>query len=301
MNLVLRSSSMASSVTLSRAPVTSPPGWPALFTRMSIRPNAATVASMRASTRSARRTSVTRGTIRRPVSWASSLAASSRTSWVRAQMATSAPSRASSSATALPIPLLPPVINATFPPSSRSMLSSLRPSPSTWRAAPRVVGGGSRGQGHGTEGGAFDYHALAQTSRSSRPGSGSAALRQAQGEREIPVGAVPTSADSGRASSLDRDILKRDGQQSNGPGAMADVGRAAPDAMLQSICSCDAGVAQFGRVPAFQAGRRGFESHPPLQRLHSLVGATLNGPVTISWSSVPGPAVAQAPGSAKHR
>ena len=63
----------------------------------------------------------------RPVSAEISAAAASRSAFVRAARATSTPSRANSSAIALPMPLLPPVTMATLPSSSISILILLTP------------------------------------------------------------------------------------------------------------------------------------------------------------------------------
>ncbi len=67
-------------------------------------------------------TSATSGMMRRPVSDASSFAVASSVSFVRATMATSAPSRASSREMALPMPRLPPVTMARLSRSPRSMM-----------------------------------------------------------------------------------------------------------------------------------------------------------------------------------
>jgi hypothetical protein len=120
---------MSSSRTFASAsasgPRTMPPGVEALFTSTSTRPKAARVASTRWDTDSELIVSATIGTMRRPVSWASALAVSSRGWRCRAQTATSTPSDASSRAIARPMPLLPPVTIATRPASPRSMGSLL--------------------------------------------------------------------------------------------------------------------------------------------------------------------------------
>ncbi len=64
--------------------------------------------------------------MRCPVSPASSFAAASSVSFVRATITTSAPSRASSRAIALPMPRLPPVTIACLPFRPRSIATSLR-------------------------------------------------------------------------------------------------------------------------------------------------------------------------------
>src|SRR5215831_5399241 len=120
------SSSKASSLASARAPRTKLPGVAALLTRMSTRPRVTTVVSTMQRTDSQLVVSVGTGRMRRPVSCSSSPAASSSTSRCLAQMATSTPSFASSRAMALPTPLLAPVMTATLPVNSRSMLQLLR-------------------------------------------------------------------------------------------------------------------------------------------------------------------------------
>src|SRR5215510_13882965 len=118
----LKSWIKSSSTTLSIGPVAvaEPPGGEPLFTRMCSPPSCAAAWATILSTCSLLVTSVAMGMTRRPVSAANSCAASSSGPFERAQIATSAPSRASSSAMALPTPRLPPVTIATRPASSRS-------------------------------------------------------------------------------------------------------------------------------------------------------------------------------------
>src|SRR5437016_8600814 len=100
---------------------------PALFTRMSIPPNRATVAATKASTSGPCVTSVAIARMSAPVVfWIASTARSS-TSFRRAHTATFAPLLANRSTQARPSPSLPPVTIATLPaiPSSRtSMIAS---------------------------------------------------------------------------------------------------------------------------------------------------------------------------------
>src|SRR3954452_11362916 len=105
--LVAISASQASSsisTTEPRAP------YPALLTRISIRPWRAAAAATPAVTSAARETSITTAVARSPISRATrSTAAPSRSA-----MTTSAPSAANSEAVARPMPLAPPVIRATL-------------------------------------------------------------------------------------------------------------------------------------------------------------------------------------------
>ena len=95
--------------------VAEPPGGEPLFTRMWRPPSCAAAWATMASTCALLVTSAASGITRRPVSAASSFAAASSVSLVRATMATSTPSRASSRAMALPMPRLPPVTIARLP------------------------------------------------------------------------------------------------------------------------------------------------------------------------------------------
>src|SRR6266446_7976181 len=119
---VLISSNKSSSLASARAPRTRPPGVAALFTRISTLPRVTTVVSTMRRTDSQLVVSVGTGRMRRPVSCSSSPAASSSASRCLAQMATSTPSFASSRAMALPTPRLAPVMTATLPVNSRSIL-----------------------------------------------------------------------------------------------------------------------------------------------------------------------------------
>src|SRR5215468_2901585 len=105
----------------SRLSSTPPGAEPALFTRMSMRPKcrAAPCTKVSASSRRVRSAGIARTL--RPDSRRISSAVASSTSLRRAQIATSAPSRARTRAMPLPIPRLPPVTSATLPPSWRSM------------------------------------------------------------------------------------------------------------------------------------------------------------------------------------
>ena len=98
-----------------------PIGWAAELTRMSMPPRASVASATPWRTDSSDPVSITTGTMRRPVAAASSAAVASRSARVRAAMATSHPSAARARATALPMPLLPPVTSARFPSSCRSM------------------------------------------------------------------------------------------------------------------------------------------------------------------------------------
>lgn len=98
-----------------------PPGWAAQFTRMSTPLSSAMALSTIALTDSSEPVSHGIAMTRPPVSAASSLALASRSLGLRATTATLTPSAASSRATALPMPRLPPVTMALFPLSSRSM------------------------------------------------------------------------------------------------------------------------------------------------------------------------------------
>src|SRR5690348_14012049 len=107
----------SSSTTLSMGPVAvaEPPGAEPLLIRMWRPPSASAARATIASTWARLVTSATRAITRRPVSVASSRAAASSRSLVRATSATSTPSRASSRAMALPMPRLPPVTIARLP------------------------------------------------------------------------------------------------------------------------------------------------------------------------------------------
>src|SRR5262245_33674740 len=118
----------------------SPPGAaPALFTRMPLRPKCLTVASTIFCTSASRVRSPATANPPPPVVLLSSVAAASSSARVRAQMATFARSSASPRATALPMPLLPPVTSATLPCNPRSMLAEAKQSTSDCqrRASPR--------------------------------------------------------------------------------------------------------------------------------------------------------------------
>src|SRR2546428_1583876 len=100
----------------------SPPGAaPALLTRTSIRPKRETVASTIRWTSSGRGGSPGAPNPSAPVALASSWAASSSEALLGAQIATRPPSWARPRATALPMPLLPPVTSATCPFKPRSI------------------------------------------------------------------------------------------------------------------------------------------------------------------------------------
>src|SRR6266571_58024 len=121
--LTLKSCRRSSSTTVSMGPVAvaEPPGGEPLFTRMCRPPSCVAAWATMASTCARLVTSATSGMTRRLVSAASSRAAASSVSFVRATIATSAPSRASSRAIALPMPRLPPVTIAHLPSSPRSI------------------------------------------------------------------------------------------------------------------------------------------------------------------------------------
>src|SRR2546426_6757024 len=125
----LKSSSRSSSTTLSMGPVAvaEPPGAEPLLTRMCSPPSWLAAWATMASTCARLVTSAAGGMTRAPVSVLSSLAAASNRSLVRATMATSTPSRASSRAMALPMPRLPPVTIACLPRSPRSIADLLLP------------------------------------------------------------------------------------------------------------------------------------------------------------------------------
>src|SRR5215475_4214149 len=112
----------------------SPPGeLPAQVTRMSIFPSRASVASTQRRTPAMTLMSPAMGTMVLPVAAVICFAVVSSGSAVRAVMTTSAPSRARSSATARPMPLLAPVTKATLPPSSRSNAYRSRWPTGSWR------------------------------------------------------------------------------------------------------------------------------------------------------------------------
>src|SRR6185295_10207240 len=98
-----------------------PPGGEPELTRIWSPPSCAAACATMPSTWVRLVTSAGMAMTRRPVSVASSPAAASSTSLVRDTIATSAPSRASSRAMALPMPRLPPVTMAFLPLSPRSM------------------------------------------------------------------------------------------------------------------------------------------------------------------------------------
>src|SRR5690349_8845899 len=118
MNLSCRPCCHASSSRLSSTP---PGAEPALFTRMSMRPKCRAAPCTKVSASSRRVRSAGIASTRRPDSRPISSAVVSSTSLRRAQIATSAPSRASTRAMPLPMPRLPPVTSATLPPSFRSI------------------------------------------------------------------------------------------------------------------------------------------------------------------------------------
>jgi len=97
---------------------------PALLTRMSSRPKAASVSATTRSQSAALLTSACTGATRPPAARISAAVCSSR-SRPRAAIATAAPSCASSTAVARPMPCVPPVTIATFPFRPRSMPPSL--------------------------------------------------------------------------------------------------------------------------------------------------------------------------------
>src|SRR6266581_2894354 len=121
--LMLKSCSRSSSTTVSMGPVAvaEPPGAEPLLTRMCNPPSSAAACATIASTCALLATSAAIAMTRPLVSSASSRAAVSSLSFVRATMATSAPSRASSRAIALPMARLPPVTIARLPRSPRSI------------------------------------------------------------------------------------------------------------------------------------------------------------------------------------
>src|SRR5581483_10921050 len=121
-----------------------PPGdEPAHVTRMSMRPNFPSAAFTARSTSSLLLMSPATAITSRCVIAVISRAVSSSGCSVRAVMTTLAPSRASSSATARPMPLLAPVTSATLPVSWRSMDPSLLLSddPRQYRARVKSVAG----------------------------------------------------------------------------------------------------------------------------------------------------------------
>src|SRR5262249_43015064 len=118
MNLSCRPCCHASSSRLSSTP---PGAEPALFTRMSMRPKCRAAPCTKFSASSRRVRSAGIASTRHPDSRRISSAVVSSTSLRRAQIATSAPSRARTRAMPLPMPRLPPVTSATLPPSWRSM------------------------------------------------------------------------------------------------------------------------------------------------------------------------------------
>src|SRR6267142_5911136 len=122
--LTLKSCSRSSSTTVSMGPVAvaEPPGGEPLLTRMCTPPSCAAACATIPSTCARLVTSATTGMMRRPVATLISCAAASSGPFVRAAMATFTPSRASSSAMALPMPRLPPVSIAFLPASPRSIV-----------------------------------------------------------------------------------------------------------------------------------------------------------------------------------
>src|SRR5918997_1084791 len=126
MNFRLRLLNHSSSVRSS----SSPPGeLPAQVMRMSIFPRESTVSETARSTSSGLLMPPAMGTTFWPVAPEISCAVCSSSSWPRAVITTVAPSSERTLAHSLPMPLLPPVINATFPSSPRSMLTPFSLSP----------------------------------------------------------------------------------------------------------------------------------------------------------------------------
>src|SRR5438132_7924551 len=122
MNFKLRLESQCSSVSSSSRP---PGELPAQVTRMSIWPKRPRVSFTQRSTSSALLVSPASATMVRPVLAAISLATCANGPAVLAVITMSAPSEASCSATALPMPLLAPVTNAILPVNPRSMTSGV--------------------------------------------------------------------------------------------------------------------------------------------------------------------------------
>jgi hypothetical protein len=87
---------------------------------MSTPPSSSTARATSALTDSSSPVSVTTGIARLPLRSATSAAAFSSVSWVRAASTTSTPSAARACAIASPMPLLPPVMIARLPVSCRS-------------------------------------------------------------------------------------------------------------------------------------------------------------------------------------
>ena len=100
---------------------------PALLMRMSTPSNMELIRAIAASMSFGRETSADSPRDRTRCARAISAASFSTRSLLRAMMATSTPSPASAWATAKPIPILPPVIMARFPFSSRSISAPLGP------------------------------------------------------------------------------------------------------------------------------------------------------------------------------
>ncbi len=130
-----RSSCHCSSVTVSN-------GWalevPALFTSISICPNACLTFANPAAISSARRTSQTTGSAFRPDDASIAEAASSNGPCWRAMMAMSAPASANMRAIARPRPLLPPVMRAFLPVNLMSIVASTLPLSSSAKLVARV-------------------------------------------------------------------------------------------------------------------------------------------------------------------
>src|ERR687884_564235 len=122
-SLMSRSACHCSSLSVSKLPGVARP---ALLTRRSIPPKRSTAAATKRSMSSRFVTSATSASAARPHARPISAPAASISAWLREQIATSAPSRASSSAMACPSPLLPPVTRATLPCKPSSIDDSLR-------------------------------------------------------------------------------------------------------------------------------------------------------------------------------
>ena len=126
MYLTLKSSRKSSSTIVSIRPVAvgEPPGREPLLMSICSPPSSRAAAPTAASTRSRSVTSQGMGNTRRPVAVEISLAVRASSSAVRALIAISTPSRASSSAIALPIPRLPPTTRPRFPANPKSIARS---------------------------------------------------------------------------------------------------------------------------------------------------------------------------------
>ena len=123
-NLTSKSLIRSSSIRSSMGPVAlgDPPGRDALLTRMCRPPRVSAAALMTRSTCSRLVASKDMGMARRPVVSTISAAVASRSGMEREPTTTSAPSRASSRAIALPMPRLAPPTNASLPSSPKSIV-----------------------------------------------------------------------------------------------------------------------------------------------------------------------------------